>query len=619
MGCTMGRGYCCLKNTLFYSILFISFFSAIKLPAQEANVDSLFNAILDNSKRGIELIKNGDKSAGLKAFSNAIEAYGDYDYWKGNKRDSTLNVFISLEKENPKSPVFALILAKQIRIMKSDSINTAKAIELTKKALAIEPKFAKAYSFLANIAAMQNNNKEAIEYYKKAIIADPDNLAFYLYLSSILKKEKNESEAKLWTDKMIQKDSSDYYSIAALIEIAKGKSVFKEKYNLFFNAFRLAKEDNKEYPIQSIISFLTVEAPDSAILFCKRLLKSNLGKDRKMKVRAIESIFQNLVRADKKSIPAFAEENYNCDDPRLLADIGRYYADSLKNNELSLKFYLKAYEITTPETVENTIAFGGGSTIKEFLAKTAKEYKEGSMAASIGRKYYELKDYKNAEKYLRESIEGNEKNRSNYPHQYLAYSLAELGKKEEAVQWLAKALAMKSVPEAEKRMKELVKELKLRKSADELVKEERMKTAKQAKDFTLNNLYGKAVQLSNLKGKVVMLDFWGTWCGPCVSELPNLVKLYDKYKDNPDVVFYGVDVNEQPPVIKKFMEEKKYSFNVLISDGTTVQKDYGVTAVPTKFLIDKQGRIQFSHIGANNKIDVVDELSKEIDELLNMK
>jgi len=155
-------------------------------------------------------------------------------------------------------------------------------------------------------------------------------------------------------------------------------------------------------------------------------------------------------------------------------------------------------------------------------------------------------------------------------------------------------------------------------AAAEKIKAERRKSAKPAADFTLATLEGDSVQLSKLRGKVVMIDFWATWCGPCVAELPNLVKLYQKYSANPDVVFLSIDTNEPATAIKPFMEKNGYSFTVLIGNQTTVPQQYGVEAIPTKFLIDKNGKIQFKHIGGGPSPKVIDELSRELDELLAM-
>jgi thiol-disulfide isomerase/thioredoxin len=142
---------------------------------------------------------------------------------------------------------------------------------------------------------------------------------------------------------------------------------------------------------------------------------------------------------------------------------------------------------------------------------------------------------------------------------------------------------------------------------------------KPAIDFSLKGLDGNVVKLSELKGKVVVVDFWATWCGPCVASFPFLQKVYEKYKSNPDVVILALNTweneegAEREAKVRKFMEEKKFTFPVLFDDNFVYK--YGVDGIPTKFVIDKKGMIQFMSVGfAGAKM--LDEMAVQIDMLL---
>lgn len=145
--------------------------------------------------------------------------------------------------------------------------------------------------------------------------------------------------------------------------------------------------------------------------------------------------------------------------------------------------------------------------------------------------------------------------------------------------------------------------------------------------FTLKNLRGEEVSLAALKGKVVILDFWATWCGPCKSSFPAMQKAANKYKSNKNVAFLFIDTWENAkdpqPAVKKFIDERGYDFNVLfdlkdpVSKKCEVIESYGAKGIPAKYIVDKEGNIRFKLVGFSGSDEqAVDELSTMIDILL---
>ena len=139
-------------------------------------------------------------------------------------------------------------------------------------------------------------------------------------------------------------------------------------------------------------------------------------------------------------------------------------------------------------------------------------------------------------------------------------------------------------------------------------------------DFTMKDLQGTPVVLSSLKGKVVILDFWATWCGPCRASFPYYQKVYEKYQKNPHVAFLAVDSWEGLKDVaatvanaKKFMDDNKYTFPVVLDNK--VAEKYNVTGIPTKFIIDKNGDVAFTTIGFDGP-GMEDELTQQIEILL---
>ena len=118
---------------------------------------------------------------------------------------------------------------------------------------------------------------------------------------------------------------------------------------------------------------------------------------------------------------------------------------------------------------------------------------------------------------------------------------------------------------------------------------------------------------AHLGARLVMLDFWATWCGPCVQELPILAEVAEAYKDK-GVIFCGVNEQETPEVIRKFLKDKKLQFTVALDSGGTVGAAYHAEAIPMLILIDKKGVVQSVHIGYDPGIKAT--LRKELDALL---
>lgn len=150
---------------------------------------------------------------------------------------------------------------------------------------------------------------------------------------------------------------------------------------------------------------------------------------------------------------------------------------------------------------------------------------------------------------------------------------------------------------------------------------------KDAPDFSIKGLDGKTVTLSSLKGKIVILDLWATWCGPCLASFPGMQKAVDALKDNKDVCFYFVNTFEhltpekRLEEIKKVIETKKVNFDILLDENTDtgykVAKQYGVTGIPTKVIIDKNGKIRSTLVGFNNnEAELVNELKAIVEKLM---
>lgn len=143
-----------------------------------------------------------------------------------------------------------------------------------------------------------------------------------------------------------------------------------------------------------------------------------------------------------------------------------------------------------------------------------------------------------------------------------------------------------------------------------------------APDFELVNMHGETVRLEDFRGKILILDFWATWCGPCIVSFPGMQAAVDKYKDDPEVEFLFINTLQNPEEnyqkqVEEFIAEHEYTFHVvydeMIDRSQSTATAFGVTGIPTKIFIDQNGMIRFVSVGGNANVeDVVNEIDAKI-------
>jgi thiol-disulfide isomerase/thioredoxin len=122
-----------------------------------------------------------------------------------------------------------------------------------------------------------------------------------------------------------------------------------------------------------------------------------------------------------------------------------------------------------------------------------------------------------------------------------------------------------------------------------------------APDFKLAGLDGKPVTLAESKGKVILLNFWATWCGPCRAEIPDLIELQNKYKDRLQILGLVVD-DDDPDAIKKFVGKFHINYPVALATDDLRIEYGGIPALPTSFVLDAEGRVVQKHEGLRDPV-----------------
>jgi len=138
---------------------------------------------------------------------------------------------------------------------------------------------------------------------------------------------------------------------------------------------------------------------------------------------------------------------------------------------------------------------------------------------------------------------------------------------------------------------------------------QRLKVGDIAPDFEIETVDGQPLKLSDFRGKYVLLDFWATWCGPCITELPHMKSVYDKFKDSPKFAMISLSADNDVDTAKKCIEENELEWHQgFIGRSSEVESDYHVSGIPSVFLVGPNGKV----VGKNLRDQAIVTALKEV-------
>lgn len=591
-------------------------------------------------KSGQKLVIEQDKiNEGLAQIKQAINlapnfvtAHSEYvrirTYWLDQAADVQAE-YEALMKKEPGNPVYPLALAQGLQFAPRMTKNVwfAKASELA-------PEWSWGH-FAKSRASELTNAELALSEMLKAVEKEPNETQFYVAAIPMLTRRKRLDEA-----------SSLYEKLPAETEAAA-------KMNLLWD-LQLAREGNGAQAIEKLNAELAriletsrdVNALKAVRVRYRRLKNEDKLKETEAKIAALDpawypeqgeiaftTIFdeslkrlyfagrQNLI--DRK----FKDVDYEKDALEQIGEIEALLA--LKPNAVNLKFIRRRLLVLAVQIKDTTRAVKYGEALLaadpndvSTLARLAVVYAEkkrdlrkaeqySARAMELSKEFRPIQRPADMDEKAFNSILPESRQKATY-HELRsiilnsrAFVLTESGKASEGEILLRQSLELQPTEEAYAQLGKTLRGLGRIEEADKAAAEgesfwrNKIKADfknEPLKDFELTTIKGEKIKLSALKGKVVMLNYWATWCVPCIKEMPLFVEIYNKYKaQGLEILAVSVDSMDDRPKVPPYVEKTGITFPVIYDENSAAA--YGVHSYPTTIFIDREGNVRYRALG----------------------
>lgn len=455
-----------------------------------------------------------------------------------------------------------------------------------------------------------------------------DFISTYLYLIRNINKENPDEIISKEIEQIAETNSGSQDDMWLLLSLYRSHRM-TEKATLIESEYKKKYPDGKYTPVLKFAEYRQLKSSSEKIDFLKNYEASY--SDNQYIGYMYNEIFSLLQK--EKNIPMVIEllNSYKDANAMLYNSVAWSLYESENDLNLAEELALKGVELANKEIEKPKGKRPQLFTTSEW--KNSRKRSAGMVMDTYGAILLKRNKNTEAEKVLTEAVMLLEKEEPELNERYVS-ALMMNGKfeiaKKELEEFFSKAVNTSG-------MKEMLKESYIKTGGTEdsfdsyfrkfedaakekiIAKLQKEMINEQAPQFTLTDLNGKSVSLSDFKGKVVIVDFWATWCGPCLSSFPGMKLAVEKYETNGSAKFLFLNtwenVEDKKQNAEDFIKKNNYPFHVLLDDKNEVVSSFKVRGIPTKFIIDGNGNIRFKSVGFSGNAD---EMVEEIGIMISM-
>jgi len=497
------------------------------------------------------------------------------------------------------------------------------------------------YEYRGRMVGVERNNEKALEAMEKEIALYPENkkpnLDGYYSLVNQVKKDQAPALIQKEIESLLKaglKEESDYSNIENLYAIAKlpeqGKIIAAIRKEKFPDGKWVIDETFQKFSTEKDIA-----KKEEILAFILKKIETDKNWEH---LKPFIGFYKSQIAsayASKKQWDAFKKTAAEISNKSDLASLYNNFAWEMQktsdNLPLAEEFSRYATEYTRSEWLKPTEKKPHNITGKQWDKRREQLY--AMYADTYAMVMYRMGQYKKGLPYSKEAaitiMKGKDADQNNTYALLAEKVLPAKQYKKEIEQFVKDGKGTSDMREILKAV--YIKEKKSEAGFDDyiaalqkeniqrmLAELKKSMLSETAPVFALNDIDGKKIDITDLKGKVVIIDFWATWCGPCKASFPGMQKMVNKYKDDPNVKFVFIDTWERGEDKKKdagdFIKTNKYSFHVLMDNDNKVVEQFKVEGIPTKFVLDKNGIIRFKAVGFDGSDEkLVNELTAMID------